>query len=282
MATAASHSPLTAGSRLRRLRENLGFTIRDVEAASHRVANHLGKADYCIPLSRLSDIESKNVLPGIHKLCSLAVIYRRRLEELLALYDIDVPGIATELQQQLPWPQTRRIDPDIPRTVGVPIMDPGFDTRRTAETLRFIQRWGAFPAAQLKRLADENHFTYAMIGSDDRMMYPLLRPGALVQIDCSVNELTSRGWTSDYERPIYFIETRGGSFCCWAAMSGGNRIILQPHSMSPAAPVVLRYPEEAEIVGRVVGIAMRLEDPAPSPTPAKSQESPENGRPPHD
>jgi hypothetical protein len=34
--------------------------------------------------------------------------------------------------------------------------------------------------------------------------------------------------------------------------------VLQPHPLSPVAVRVLRHPQEAEVVGQVVGIALKL------------------------
>jgi transcriptional regulator with XRE-family HTH domain len=252
----------STGMRLRQLRENMGLTIRDVESASQRIAARTGKPEYCIPLSRLSDIESKNVVPGIHKLCSLALIYRRPLNQLLSFFEIDVPALAVELNHELPCPRTQYIAPELPRMVELPLMDPGFNPQRTAPLLRHVQKWGLLPAAQLKRMA-QKEYRYALIGMNDRMMYPLLRPGTLVQIDPRVTQLSNEGWNNEYERPIYFVETRDGYFCCWVSGISPDRIVLQPHSLSPSAPKVMRSPQDAEIAGRVVGFAMRLDEPGP-------------------
>ena len=54
---------MNAGQQLRQWREELGYTIRDVEAASQKIADRHAKEDYFIPLSRLSDIETKGILP---------------------------------------------------------------------------------------------------------------------------------------------------------------------------------------------------------------------------
>jgi hypothetical protein len=70
-------SILDAGHRLRALREELGLTIRDVETSSARIAAKHRNNGFLIPLSRLSEIETKGVLPSIYRLYSLSVIYRR-------------------------------------------------------------------------------------------------------------------------------------------------------------------------------------------------------------
>ena len=59
------------------------------------------------------------------------------------------------------------------------------------------------------------------------------------------------------ERPIYFIETREGHTCSWCSLKG-DQLILQPHPLSPVPPKMLKYTTEAEVIGQVVGLAMRL------------------------
>ncbi len=88
-------------------------------------------------------------------------------------------------------------------------------------------------------------------------MYPLIAPGSFIQVDEHRNKVVEKTWRSEYERPIYFIETRDGYTCSWCSMKG-EQLILQPHPLSPVAPRILKYTQEAEIVGQVVGLAMRL------------------------
>jgi hypothetical protein len=64
-------------------------------------------------------------------------------------------------------------------------------------------------------------------------------------------------WRSEYERPIYFVETRAGHVCCWCTLKG-DQLVLQPHPLSPVAIRVMKHPQEAEIVGQVVGIALKI------------------------
>jgi len=95
------------------------------------------------------------------------------------------------------------------------------------------------------------------IGSEDLTMYPILPPGSFIQVDESRDKVREGGWRSEYERPIYFVETREDHTCCWCTLTR-EEIILQPHPLSPVPPRVLRYPQQAEVIGQVVGVAMRL------------------------
>src|SRR6202789_3584665 len=88
---------LPAGKSLRTLREKLGLTMRDIEMSSARMAEKYRNEEFSIPPSRLSDIETKGVLPSIFRLYTLAVIYRRDLRELLAWYGVDMNNMAADL-----------------------------------------------------------------------------------------------------------------------------------------------------------------------------------------
>ncbi len=249
----------SAGLRLRALREQLGFTIRDVESASQKLASKHGNDDFSIPLSRLSDIETKGIIPSLYRLYSLSVIYRRDYRELLAWYGIDVNLTASDMHLAEP-PNSHRSDAlESVTQVTVPIgIDPGFDRRRSMNFGRMIQQWGMVPLTYLSELSPEQ-YTYGYLGSEDFTMYPLLLPGSFLQIDETKSKVQEGIWRSEYERPIYFVETREGYTCCWCSVSG-DALVLQPHPLSPLQPRVLQQPQEVEIIGQVVGVAMRLGD----------------------
>src|SRR6202050_3580133 len=88
---------LPAGKSLRTLREKLGLTMRDVENSSARVADKYRNEEFSIPPSRLSDIETKGILPSIFRLYTMSVLYRRDLRELLAWYGVDMSNMAAAL-----------------------------------------------------------------------------------------------------------------------------------------------------------------------------------------
>ena len=76
------------GSKLRSVRKELGFSLRDVYEASVRLAANCRNKRLIIYRGRLSAIERENDVPTIFHLYSLAKIYRRDIEELLALYGL--------------------------------------------------------------------------------------------------------------------------------------------------------------------------------------------------
>ena len=174
---------LPAGKSLRTLREKLGLTMRDIEMSSARMAEKYRNEEFSIPPSRLSDIETKAVLPSIFRLYTLAVIYRRDLRELLAWYGVDLGNMAADLGMIAP-PRSHVSEAlSALSSVQVPIrMDPAFDEHRTTNLGRMVEQWGLVPLSYLAQFAHSD-FTYGYIGNQDFTMYPILPPGSFVQID---------------------------------------------------------------------------------------------------
>lgn len=248
---------LNGGQRLRALRETLGYRMRDVELASNQIAQRFANEEYSIPPSRLSDIETKGIIPNIFRLYSFAAIYRREYRELLSFYGLELDGISTDVG--FAQPQKSHLSEASSNITQVRIptkLDPGFSLQKTTDMKRAIQQWGTVPMAYLELFADDR-YSYGYIGSEDFTMHPILPPSSFVQVDQARNKVEEGTWRSEFERPIYFVELRDGFACCWCSKKGES-IVLQPHPLSPAAVRVLKYPQEAEILGQVVGVAMRL------------------------
>ena len=93
---------VVAGLNLRISRERLGLTMREVETASARIADKHGNDEFSVSPSRLSDIETKGLVPSIYRLYSLAVIYRRDLREILSWYGIDLNASTADMKLNLP------------------------------------------------------------------------------------------------------------------------------------------------------------------------------------
>lgn len=248
---------LSAGIDLRKIRDRLGLTMRDVENASLSISQRHGSEEYLIPPSRLSDIETKGVVPSVYRFYSLAAIYHRPMRALLQLYGIDPDEVSSEWASSQPARSHMVTFEKEQGTYSIPVkMDPGFDLRETTDLGRMVQQWGTVPLSMLSHLASQD-YTYAFIGNEDFTMYPILQPGSFVQIDESRRRVVERQWRSEYERPIYFVETRDGFTCCWCSFRL-NALVLQPHPLSPAQVRILKHPQEAEVIGQVVGVAMRI------------------------
>ena len=246
---------MVAGLRLRQVREGLGLTYRDVERYSYEIAARRGRPDFILHISRLADIENHSVVPSLHKLYALAVVYHLNPTEIFRWYDVPVDEFFTD-GATFPSPQTHLGAP--PATLRVPIrFDPAFDPRRTEFLSRMVEEWGSFEGTLLD---SESHSRYGYIGLQDRRMVPLLRPGSIVMLDTSIRRIDDIDWATEHDRPMYFVDVRDGYRCGWFHRDGA-RLVMQPHTLSRCLPEWWRFPEEAEIVGRVVGVVSRLNEP---------------------
>lgn len=256
---------LSPGQRLRLVREQFGLTIRDVESASLRIAAQHHNDDFAIPLSRLSDIETKSTVPSIYRLYSLSVVYRRDIRELMNWYGVDLDRVSADLKVTDLSKSHRAEVMDSVLSVQMPVkLDPSFDPAKTADLGRMIQQWGDVPLAYLGSLS-KTKYAYGYVGKDDYTMHPILPPGSFLQIDQSKDQIVNGIWHSEYERPIYFVETRDGFTCSWCTVKR-DQLVLQSHPLSPVPVRILAYPKDAEVVGQVVGIAMKLGGRLPSHT----------------
>ena len=232
--------------------------MRDIESASLQIARRLGSEEFAIPPSRLSDIETKGVVPSIYRLYSMAAIYRRDYRELLSWFGVDLNTIQLDIGGTQPPTSHLSTVSDSVTELSVPVqLDPGFSLEKTTNLGRMVEKWGTVPFSCLSSLAADTRYTYGYIGSEDFTMHPILPPGSFVQVDESLNKAVEGTWRSEYERPIYLVETREGFVCAWCHVRR-ETIVLQPHPLSPVSVRMMRHPQEAEIIGQVVGVAMRL------------------------
>ena len=247
------------GRKLRKVRERLRLRYRDVEEASQRIAGRHGSDEFLVGLSRLADIENKGTVPSIYRLYSLCAIYGLDFTTALAWYGVELDRLTIDATG-LPLRETRTAEfrDTPPAAVEVPEdASAAADARNTTYLKRHAESWGKLPVVLLDSL-DVRHLRYAFIGADDWTMFPAIPPGSFIQIDESKRRIAKDGWIYEHERPIYFLEHRTGFRCGWCTEKRGF-LIVQPHPLSQAQVEIFRYPGEADVIGQVVGVAMRLD-----------------------
>lgn len=94
------------GDLLRQRRGDCNLTMRQVTAATKRMAEYLDNEEFVVSVSRLCEIETRGVVPGIYRMYSLAVVYNIELTEILLWYGI--PNLPIPPQLVLP----KRISPE--------------------------------------------------------------------------------------------------------------------------------------------------------------------------
>jgi|SRR5579871_1454723 len=246
-----------AGEKLRRARERLKLTYRDVAEASKEIAQRRGSSEFLISLSRLADIENGGRVPTMYRTYSLCAIYRLDLHEVLRWYGVPVETLVGEsLQIGLEETHPIEVTPNGQAPIPQPL-EGKIDLNRTTFLSHLIRQWGKVPLSFINGLDYRRH-RYGLIGWEDWSMFPLLRPGSLVMIDENRRRIAKGGWTNEFDRPIYFLEHREGFACGWCALNR-DRLLMQPHPASDKQPSVFRYPDEIEVLGQVAGVAMLLE-----------------------
>lgn len=251
---------------LKEIRARLGITTRDVAELSQQLAETEGNPEYAISNAWLTQVENSNSVPSIYKLYALSAIYRVKFTDLLQLFGVDLQKLGQH-QAILQLPNTHLATVEVydsDNTVSFPIrFDRSFDIENTNLLSRMVEIWGEVPISLIQHL-DLRHSLYGYVGLQDYTLYPLLRPGSFVQIDQRVRKIRPARWRTEHDRPIYFVELRNGYACSWCEIQDGYLLLL-PHPLSPSSVRRFSYGTEAEIVGQVTAVAMRLSD---DPSPA--------------
>jgi len=266
---------LQPGVELRAIRRRLGISTRQVEKYSRQIVKAEGSAKFYISNAWLSQIEATGSVPGVQKLFSLSVIYRINFVELLYLFGIDLERIGLhQLEIRLPKTHPAKLEVyNEDKTATFPVrFHEGFKVEKTTLLSRIVKIWGEVPISVIRHL-DVRNSEYGYVGLRDHTMDPLVPPGSFVQIDNQVREvLRPSSWRTELDRPIYFVKTPGGYACSWCELKR-NQLTLVPHPLSRSRLRHFAYAREAEIIGRVTGIAMRIVRPEDQ-TPGVSARSP--------
>ena len=253
----------TPGHFLKTVRERLQVGLREVQEASAVIASEEANNNFYVSAARLTQIENEASMPSVFKLFTLCAIYGLDLHDVLSKYGVNANNTHSYETRFLPE-ATRTLSGAIHGSlekVTVPVrLDPTFRWENTQLINRVVALWGEIPAAFLLH-ARPRHHTYGFVGLSDRTMFPLLRPGSLVMIDPERQRIQPSGWKNEYERPIYFLELRQGYRCAWCQVDG-SRLTLIPHPISGLPVQSFSLASEVDVLGQVVGVAMRLTSPS--------------------
>jgi len=248
------------GARLKDVRTRLGITTREVAVFSKTIADAEGNEEFLISSPWLTQIENeKAALPSIYKLFTLASIYGLSYAQVLGLYGVDTQKVK-KYHAELPIAKTHLTEYDLgdgPATLEVPVrFDAGLNLSHTNLLSRMIESWGKVPIEFIQHL-DLRHRLYGFVGLKDYTLYPLIRPGSFVEIDPEVKKPRHVIARSEFDRPIYFVDLRNEYVCSWCELVE-DKLLLLAHPLSPIKTRVFVFEKEAEIIGQVTGVAMRI------------------------
>lgn len=248
-----------AGEKLKQLRLHLGLTTRDVEERSQQIADEKHNREYHLSHAWVTDLENGEFTPSIYKFFTLSAVYHRSFTELLSYFGLQI-GDLSHYRTAIGIPRTHLLGGEADLEggkVSLPVsFKPEFQLEKTSLLARVVEKWDEIPVGFLQHL-DLRRSVYGYIGLEDYTLFPLIRPGSLVQIDASQQKINAEKWVTEFDRPIYFVELRSGYVCSWCQVDRGQLIVI-PHPQSRQDVRRFDYPSQAEIVGRVTGVAMRI------------------------
>jgi transcriptional regulator with XRE-family HTH domain len=244
---------------LKELRVRVGLTLREVENLSRRLANEKQNQDFFISRGWLNNVENGSYTPSIFKLYSLGAIYNTHWSSIFSFFGVQLSDFSRDQAMFAP-PRTQLV-PTSEEADGETIVVPLRSRERlqldkTNLLSRLVEIWGEVPIRLIQHV-DLRKCVYGFIGMSDYTMYPILRPGSVVQIDGNQRKVLPVKWENEHERPIFFIELRNEYICSWCEIREGH-LLAVPYPNSRCEIRRFPYPHEAEIVGRVTGVAMRL------------------------
>ena len=91
-----------------------------------------------------------------------------------------------------------------------------------------------------------------LIGLEDLMMWPLLPPGSVLQLNQKRRKIREGRWP-EFERPVYLIEYAGRFYCCYAQRKGENLLLIS-HDESPIRPITSVPSKRARVRGELTPI----------------------------
>jgi hypothetical protein len=204
-------------------------------------------------------IESGGHVPSIFKLYTLSAIYCCNWSHLNSFFHLRMSDLAKD-QLLYGVPRTRLLPEEteeVPETVVLPLhFQKEQELTKTNLLNKLVAFWGEVPIPLVRLLSPEK-MLYGLVGLDDDTLSPIIRPGSLVQMDVNQTKVLNGSWTSEHDRPVYFVELHEAyAFGCCALKRGVLTLI--PHPKSSREIRRFAHPREAEIIGRVTAVAMRI------------------------
>lgn len=118
-------------------------------------------------------------------------------------------------------------------------------------TRRLLAAWAEIPLLLMLDI-DWDRGPLVIIGLADYMMWPLLPPGTLLQLDTRMRTINAGAW-SEFQRPVYLIEHKNKFYCCHAQRKGATLLLIS-HAESPSPPTTSIPFKDARVRGQLTPI----------------------------
>jgi transcriptional regulator with XRE-family HTH domain len=238
-------------ARIRSILASRGLTLHQVAVESQRL---YGSGLRSIPHTLYHSLEnSASFGPSLPQTCTLSRITGYRLEDWLAAVGIDVEVLAG-LQASLPFGRTRLIDPALE---GTRCTARGLEERRIDVDLPGVTPlgrllcWSGQTSSRIPgNVPDKQEVLFARIGCQDVFAFPELLPGSIVRLKPNGISPFVTGSAGPSHPELLLIEDNRGLWCGRFHVSSEGMVRGTAPELA-YAPVALRCPQEARILGRV-------------------------------
>ena len=243
-------SGVAAASRLRSILASCGLTLHQVSLESERLYGP--ESPFRIPHTLYHSLANSRFFgPSFPQTCALSRISGYQLEDWLEALGINLALLAG-LQAALPFKRTRLIDP-APNRRDFVAHDLREEMGNRSPTgiapLAQVFHWVSCPLSSARHRREREPL-FARIGLEDAISFPELLPGSIVRLNPDDSRLRALENTDGSRPELLMVEYEGGFWCGRFRLSNDGTLYAAPSELA-YAPVMLRYPQEARILGRV-------------------------------
>ena len=240
-------------------RAKLSLSLREVAGMSRNIADLLGDERYLVSPSSLCDYELFNAPPRhLHKAITLCSLYGLQFHVFLKATGIVLAEAGT---QPIPDHLARRVlDMESVENSDENDMSGqrGFleQMLERCEEIPFFLRESIGPLSGLEDASLDDFF---WIGGEYDVLHPCLANGLFALVnrrDQRPIHFTSK---PAWQEPVYVILRRDGTYLCACCGIENGTLVIHPYSQEFHRSEHLRYHHDAEVVGRIVTVARKIE-----------------------
>jgi hypothetical protein len=246
---------LPLGELIRTARCRTGLHFREASVITGRIAEHLGDSRFFIDPGALSSYERLSGPPRrIQKIMSLCIAYCIRFWDFIQRTQV---GGLQSGQEPIPEDLLIRTSPDVlrkrPDREDVGHSAQLFPFNRF-DHIPFFLRGVLSKASGLPNLSVRDIF---WTGGLRQPLHPFLERSLFIIVNRRVKRPVQSPLTAMWEKPLYLVLMRDGTYICCGCVLKDDTLILQSYSSSSFTPRKVRNRKDAEIVGQVVFIVRR-------------------------
>jgi hypothetical protein len=243
---------------LRALRETLGYRMRDVELASNQIAQRLRKRRILDPAKPLVRHRNQGHYPQYFPTLFVCRHLSAGVSRITVFYGLELDGISTDVG--FAHPQKSHFGGFLQhyaKCASPPRLDPGFSLQKTTDMKRIIQQWGTSRWLIWNCLP----MTATLMAISDQKTSPCI---PFFRPEASCKSMTRQ---KQSQRGHMAFRVRAPDLLCGDARRFYLLLVFEKrriHCPTTSSLCLRRpcesfdIPQEAEILGQVVGVAMRL------------------------